>query len=285
MAGAVLPLLLLLLADTAFDRGAALYGDRKYVEAIPLLEQALQSDLTEAQRAEALLLLGQSYYSLQRYVDAIPPLEKRRRLADRLEVQFMLGTAYVQTRQPERSREAFASMFDLRSDSQGARLVNAQMMVRNGFEAEAEQEIAPALASDQPVPGLHQLAGELALHRGDTAGAVQHLEKELVVSPGSATALYKLGDAYTRRGEWEAAVAPLQKSIWLNPYHSGPYILLGKVYQRTKSLANAEGMLRRALQLDPQNRSAHYLLGQVLMQAGKTDEGRRLLQRFRELEQ
>jgi tetratricopeptide (TPR) repeat protein len=249
-----------------------------------VLQAALASkDLSDAQRAEALLLLGQSYFSLHRYAEAIGPLEKRRQLADRLEVTYMLGTAYVHTRQPAKSRKAFASMFGLDAESDGARLVNAQMMVRHGFESEAAEELAPTLSAGSTLPGVHQLAGELAIYRGEIDLAVRHLEKELTVSPGSATAFYKLGDAYTRRGDWSRAIPLLQKSIWLNPYYSGPYILLGKAYQKTESLSNAEAMLRRAIELDPQNRSAHYLLGQVLMQAGKTEEGRQLLQRFREL--
>jgi ATP-dependent RNA helicase RhlE len=42
-------------------------------------------------------------------------------------------------------------------------------------------------------------------------------------------------------------------------------------------------MLRQAIQMDPQNSSAHYLLGQTLIQAGRSDEGRKMLQRSQEL--
>ena len=48
-------------------------------------------------------------------------------------------------------------------------------------------------------------------------------------------------------------------------------------------MANADGMLRQAIRLDPQNYSAHYLLGQTLIQDGKTDEGRKMLERSKEL--
>ena len=44
-----------------------------------------------------------------------------------------------------------------------------------------------------------------------------------------------------------------------------------------------EGMLRQAIRMDPQNSSAHYLLGQTLMQAGRTEEGRKLLERSQQL--
>ena len=39
----------------------------------------------------------------------------------------------------------------------------------------------------------------------------------------------------------------------------------------------------QAIRMDPQNYSAHYLLGQVLMQSGRSEEGRRMLERSQEL--
>jgi cytochrome c-type biogenesis protein CcmH/NrfG len=35
--------------------------------------------------------------------------------------------------------------------------------------------------------------------------------------------------------------------------------------------------------MDPQNYSSHYLLGQTLMEAGRTQEGREMLQRAQQL--
>jgi len=56
-------------------------------------------------------------------------------------------------------------------------------------------------------------------------------------------------------------------------------------YYKLGELANAEGMLRRALATDPNNYSAHYMLGQVLMQEEKTEEGKKMLDKSRELQQ
>ena len=42
-------------------------------------------------------------------------------------------------------------------------------------------------------------------------------------------------------------------------------------------------MLRRAIAIDPNNTSAHYILGQTLIQQGKTEEGKKMLERSREL--
>jgi tetratricopeptide (TPR) repeat protein len=284
MAAAILVTLGLLLATTAFDRGAALYRERKYEAAIAELRTALREiEPDTAQHAEALLLLGQSLFSSGRFAEAIEPLTQRRAIAPRTEIDYMLGIAYLQSREFSKARAAFASMFGLDAGSAAARLVCAQLMVRNGFEAEAEKELLAAVEGGAAVPGVYLLLGELAIARGDADAAIHRLRDELRIHPASDAAYYKLGDAHTRKENWSEAIANLQKSIWLNPYQSGPYILLAKAYLKTDSAVNAEGLLRRALQLDPNNKSAHYLLGQALMRNGKPEEGRRMLERFREL--
>jgi tetratricopeptide (TPR) repeat protein len=59
--------------------------------------------------------------------------------------------------------------------------------------------------------------------------------------------------------------------------------LLGKAYFKKKDLGSAEGMLRRAIRMDPGNFQAHYVLGQVLMEAGKMEEGRKVLEESQKL--
>ena len=87
-----------------------------------------------------------------------------------------------------------------------------------------------------------------------------------------------------RREQWLDAIPNLERSIWLNPAYSGPYILLGKGYFKQQDFSNAEKMLRQALKMDPQNLSAHYVLGQTLMKLGQTEEAKKILARWQELE-
>jgi cytochrome c-type biogenesis protein CcmH/NrfG len=42
-------------------------------------------------------------------------------------------------------------------------------------------------------------------------------------------------------------------------------------------------MLRRAIRMDPANYQAHYMLGQVLIEAGKIEEGRKMLEESQKL--
>ena len=282
-----LPLVLMLQAPPTdpYELGLRHYSRREFPKAIESMQAALKTEEAGSVRfTEIALVLGQSYYMSGRNAEAIPWLEKAIAAGVRAtEAAYMLGSAAVKNREPDRARAAFAVMFNIPAESAAAHLITGQMMVRQELEEFAERELRRALALDPRIPEAHYLLGILATYRSDIDKAISELTQEIAINPNFAMAYYKLGDAYTRRENWDQAIPLLQKSAWLNPTYSGPYILLGKAYFKKRELANAEGMLRNALVMDPQNYSAHYLLGQTLIAAGKADEGRALLKKSKQL--
>ena len=261
------------------------YRQKQYIRAAELFQQAVASEPTNGgEYRESVLLLGQSYYLSGKFQQAIPWLEKAAQSGvNATEVNYMLGNLYVQTRQPDKSVTAFATLFGVAEDSAAAHLLTAQFMIRQEFEDDAQKELQRALQLNPQLPEAHYLLGEIATFRSKIDVAIAELARELVLNPNFAMAHYKLGDAYTRREQWDLAIPSLQRSIWLNPNYSGPYILLGKAYWKRGDLTNAEGMLRRAIALDPKNSSAHYILGQTLVQAGRAEEGKQMLEKSQEL--
>jgi tetratricopeptide (TPR) repeat protein len=263
----------------AYLAGVAYYHADDYPRAIdkltPVVEKLKDGSL---ERREAIQVLGLSLYLAGRLPDSIPYLEQTRLwAADNLELAYILGNVYVQTRQPDKARESFARLFQVAPDTAAAHLLAAQMMVRLEFEELAETELKKAIEMDPRIPQAHYLLGQAALFRGRLDEARALLGKELATNPGHAMALYRIGDAYLREARWDEAIAALQKSIWLSPYFSGPYILLGRAYLKKGQPATAEGMLNRAIEYDPNNKSAHYLLGQLYQQTGRAAEAKREL--------
>ena len=278
------PLLLFLQSDP-HQSALALYRQKQYSQAAEMFQQALASEPKDGREyRESVLLLGQSYYLSGKLQQAIPWLEKAAQSgANAVEVRYMLGNLYIQTRQPDKAVTAFAPMFGVAPDSAAAHLLTAQFMVRQEFEDDAQKEVQKALQINPQLPEAHYLLGEIATFRAKIDVAIEELTHEVALNPNFAMAYYKLGDAYTRREQWDFAIPHLQRSIWLNPNYSGPYILLGKAYWKRGDLTNAEGMLRRAIVLDPQNSSAHYVLGQTLVQAGHAEEGKQMLEKSQQL--
>jgi tetratricopeptide (TPR) repeat protein len=263
--------------EISYLLGLVYHQKRDYVHAVEYLSAAVKAlPETSGKYSQAIQLLGLSYYLLGHYKEAIPFLEKiSQRLPDSVELTYALGACYIQTRNPDKSRQAFARMFKLPLSSAAAYLINAQMMVRQQFEELAEQELNKALELDPKLPQVNFLLGEMAIYHAQIDRGIALLQKEIEINPAFALAYYWLGEAYSRQLKWDEAIAPLQKSIWLNPYFSGPYIVLGKVYLKKEELPNAESMLRRATQLDPNNFSAHHLLAQVLQRANRLEEAKR----------
>ena len=263
--------------EISYLLGLAYHQKRDYIHAIEHLSAMIREvPETDGDYRRAIQLLGISHYLLGHHREAIPYLEKASILIpDSAEITYALGTCYIQTRNPDKSREAFARMFKVQQASAAAYLINAQMMVRQQFEELAEPELKKALELDPKLPQVNFLLGEMAIFHAEIDRGIALLQKEIEINPAFALAYYWLGEAYSRQLKWDEAIAPLQKSIWLNPYFSGPYIVLGKVYLKKEELPNAESMLRRATQMDPNNFSAHHLLAQVLQRGNRTEEAKR----------
>ena len=268
-----------------FDTGRSLFQQHNYPKAAEAFETAIKTEEPGAKHyTEIAFWLGQSYFLAAKNPEAVEWLEKA--VAGGLrtpEVEYMLGSASIQNREPDRARGAFAAMFGVDPESASAHLLTAQMMIRQEFEEFAYSELERCIALNPRLPEAHYLLGIISTYRNDIDRATRELETEIAINPNFAMAYYKLGDAYSRREQWDLAIPALQKSAWLNPAFSGPYILLGKGYFKREEYKNAEGVLRRAIQMDPKNYSAHYLLGQVLIKLGQAGEGRKMLEESQQL--
>jgi len=263
-----------LLLGTAYYRKAE---HRLAVEHLTLVTNARPSQ--SATHRQASNMLAMSHYMLGNFKEAVPHLEEIFvRAPDNTETSYALGVSYLLTQNRDKARATFARMFNHAPNSAASCLLNAQMMIRQGLEENAERELQRAAAIDPRLPQVNFMLGELAIYKSRVEEGIELLKKEIALNPAFAMSYYRLGEAYSRQLQWDAAIPPLQKSIWLNPYFSGPYIVLGKVYSKQKQHDTAEAMLRRALQMDPNNHQAHHLLAQVLRETNRADEARKELE-------
>ena len=248
-------------ATLRFWLGKVFYSQGNYQKAIENLSfVADKFPKNSAEQMQIVQMLGLSHYILGRLAEAIPYFEKITAWQpENSEVAYALGVSYIQTRQPVKSREIFAKLFKVPSNSASAYLLNAQMLVRQQFEETAEIELNKALELDPKLPQVRFILGELAIYRAEIDKGIEFLKQEIALNPANAMAYYRLGEGLSRQLKWDEAIPPLQKSIWLNPFFSGPYIVLGKVYLKKQDLGNAENLLRRSTAIDPKNFGAHYL--------------------------
>ena len=263
-------------------QGAAFYEQKKYPEAIAALEKAVQSeDPHSTDYAESTLYIGQSYFSLLQPAKAIPWLEKT---TPTVEVNYMLGNAYMQTREVDKAEMAFARLYGVPASSAAGHILAAELMLKREYEEDALAQARKALALDPKLPGAHFMLGEIAVFHASLDEGLAEMGKEIEINPNFSMAWYRLGEILARQEKWPVAIPNLERAIWLNADFSGPYIVLGKCYFKTANYVNAEGILRHALTLDPNNYAATYLLGQTLIAAGQKDEGRAVLEKLKGME-
>ena len=246
----------------------AYYEKQEYETAVSHFELALKQNPNDAESTQ---LLGISYDLLGHLQQAIPYLEKVEAGVPNPDPtgSYILGKAFLDTRQFDKARVAFAKMFSVPPDSAAAHLFLAKMMMREQFEDKAVPELQKALQLDPSLPMAHFILGEIYLFKSNIAGAIDEFHRELATDPMSWLTYWRMGDAYSRLEKWDDAERALKQSIWLDETFTGPYILLGKVEMKKGELRLAAGFLEHALSMDPNNYYAHYLLGTVFKQQGR----------------
>ena len=249
------------------ELGVACYRAGDYPRALNYLDKTLSADPNDK---EVTQLLGLAYFFTGKAKQAIPLLEKVQSWypTAHVDASYVLGVSYIQTQDYENARKAFAAMYGVSSDSAASHLFLARMLLRQGHDPIAEQEVKKAIALDPKLPMVHFLLGESYIFKSRIDEAIKELETELAINPGYSPAYYRLADAYTRVLRWDDAEKLLQRSIWLDSTASGPYILMGKVLLKKNEPTLAVRSLKHALSMDPSNFIAHNLLGQAYRAQG-----------------
>jgi tetratricopeptide (TPR) repeat protein len=263
--------------------GVAYYRKGDYVNAVLYFQKALKEDPSDQ---EAVQLTGLSLYLAGRPGEAIPYLEKVQSWypSANVDAAYVLGVAYIQTKNYAQARAAFAKMFGVPAESAPAYLFTARMLLRFDFGPIAEEYGKKAIALDPKLPLAHELLGELYLYESKIPDAIAQLEQEMAIDPGSAITYYKLADAYSRVQRFDDAERLLQRSIWLDATSTGPFILLGKVLEKKGETALAVRALQRALAMDPKNPIPHHLLGQAYRELGQEADAERELKLSEQLQ-
>jgi tetratricopeptide (TPR) repeat protein len=267
----------------AHEFGVTYYKKSDFINAITYLKKAQEEDPNDG---EAMQLLGLSYYLAGHPGDAIAPLEKVQTWfpSANVDAAYILGICYIQTKDYDHARAAFAKMFSVAPESAASYLFTARMLLRQDFDPVAEEYARKAVALDPKLPLGHFLIGEVNLYHSKIDEAIAEFQKEVQLNPGYAAAYYRLADAYSRVQKFDEAERLLQRSIWLDSTSTGPYILLGKVLQKKGEADLAVRALQRALAMDPNNPLPHHLLGQAYRDLGRSEDAERELKAAAQLQ-
>lgn len=254
--------------------GEAYYAAGQYQSAEKAFAQASAQDPADL---ESLQMRGLTLFRLGRPADAIPLLTKAHTWGPetRVDPTYVLALCYMDTRQFDEARHAFAVQYGFEPDGAAAYLLAARMLLRRDFVPGAQEFARKAATLDPQLPLVHELLGEVALAGNHLEEAIAEFKKEQARDPLEAGLYDRIGDAYVRSGDYQQANQWLQRAVLLEPTSTGPYILLGKVMLKEGSATNALMYLEHANAMDPNNYMTHGLLSQAYRVVGRSDEARR----------
>jgi Flp pilus assembly protein TadD len=209
-----------------YNLAVALYKGVRFGEAAAELEAVRKA---KPDHPAAPLLLADCRLLLGEWKEVIAILDPLlERDPDNKAILYMIGTALMRDRQPER----------------GQRVLDR--ILRQGDSAEAH--LVLAIASREA---------------NDDIAAEKELRRALELDPNLPTANGTLGDVLVRMGEGAAAVAALQRELEVNPNHFDSHLLLGLLLRQESKTAEAMGHLRKALALRPGDPGVRYQIALV----------------------
>lgn len=149
-----------------------------------------------------------------------------------------------------------------------ARIGLARALAVTGDFPAADQAIADAEARDPQARGLPEAKAELALAKGDKAGAIAQYLAAAERSPVDPAPLAKAGELELAIGETDKAVAHLNEALDLDPGHPDALRLLGGAYRADGDLAAAERLFKDWADYTPSSTDAHLALAELLLERG-----------------
>jgi cytochrome c-type biogenesis protein CcmH/NrfG len=119
----------------------------------------------------------------------------------------------------------------------------------------------------------------------DLDGAISAYGIRVELTPNDAAAHIDLGDVYRAQDRFDEALAEYLIAAILDPANIRALATAAQIHAAEGRDAAAVTLLRRAVTLDASHLEARYALGRALMRLGQTEEGRRELQVFEQLQQ
>ncbi|MDB5298794.1 MAG: hypothetical protein JWO87_457 [Phycisphaerales bacterium] len=130
---------------------------------------------------------------------------------------------------------------------------------RTGDAGRAILHLRQAIALNPASSNPYRVLGQLLLHHGQTADALEALRGWARIE-NSAAAHYELGTALAQSGDPKSAVEHLRRAVALRPDHGSAYCNLGLALEDAGQKEQAAEALRHAIRLMPDPSVAQYHL-------------------------
>jgi tetratricopeptide (TPR) repeat protein len=290
--------------------GVVLVIQRKFDEAIPLLEKAAA---LEPNNPDPYFHLGQAYQSVEKHEQAIEVLRKSIALNPDLAhndyqvttAHYRLGQSLMKAGQKEEGQKELQLAADLKAKSLSrdkeraeAYLSATDLHEQNGKFPEivsTEGVVAETGAPDaktekdlktgeeyyeQVLAGTHNDIGLLRADRQDFRGAAQQFAQAAKLNPRLEGVDFNLGLAAYKAEMYKDAIPPLERVLAANPSSVQAKQLLGMSYFAAGDYAKASALLSDVVATKRDNVGLYYTLALALIKQGRQTEADEIIRQM-----
>ena len=141
-------------------------------------------------------------------------------------------------------------------------------LAREGQKEEAILAIDTLIASSPKYAPAMAMRSDLLWELGDSAGALEWINKALEVNRYDADMLHHRGVMQARMEHYEEAEQDMDRAIYLNPGDAGAYITRAMIRYFRDNLNGALADYDLSIMIDPANITGHYNRGNLRAQIG-----------------
>ncbi len=249
-------------------------------KALPLFATVVELDPRNAQ-ARQLSAVCRIYTG--EVPQAIRDLELLREANPRDEqILFLLGFAYLKSRNPETAKTIFEKMLDVAGPARAQFLLGKACYEAAVFDR-AEESFLDVIKLEPAFPGVRLELGKTYISERRAADALRELGLALKQNPDDEEANYYLGSLLVQENRNEEGIRYLEAARKLRPGSWSVYLHLGKARLQQGRPKDAVPLLERAVALNPDEGSTYYQLARALQASGRQPEAKRAFQKARDL--
>lgn len=272
----------LLAQSEDYRKALASYRDKRYLEALVRIQQAVAA---EDDKASYYLLQGEIYSALHQFSDAEASLRRAVELEpDLAGAHFQRAVLFLRDDKYRRAATALERVVAVEPGNLRARLLLGNVYcLQLNLDSLALQQFAAVAEVDPRYPAVRFGLGRLLFRQGRDGEAAAHFRSELESRPEHAEARFHLAKALLRMGRTEEVLDHLQALRGKEVDQAELHFFLAKTYQRLEQPAKAIEALLQGIDLKPDFPDAHYLLARLYLETGRSQDAREQMDRFEKI--
>lgn len=154
----------------------------------------------------------------------------------------------------------FADRLQLLGGQVGSESLSQIEEARFSSLGSAEEALKRAVELKSDFSPAHFLLSQIALRRGDLAGAIERTEHAKNAAPGDIGIIFQLGYLYYQNSNLDRAEAEFAQAVALNPQYSNARYFLGLIYDRRGKATQAIEQFKIIEEFNPGNKEVRRIL-------------------------